>query len=222
MGKNTRFTLIELLIVAAIIAILSSLLLPALGNARQSAHRIQCLANLKQLGTCFAQYWGDYREYIAPPGWGYAHQAKWDYILGRDYCNFPVTASGWAAPNTAWSTLRCPLDNVPRSTTWPNRSYGIPLWLMSKSVAENYSARLAEIPRPSSTYLLSEVDRAAPAYVNNISGYCGSDGEVWLHSSFDIKAYHQKTTTMLFVDLHANAQKTWTSGTYWALNNIVE
>jgi prepilin-type processing-associated H-X9-DG protein/prepilin-type N-terminal cleavage/methylation domain-containing protein len=62
--KTKRFTLVELLVVCAVIGILASLLLPALKKARDKAAAIKCSSNLKQLGVVMQHYIGDYGGYF--------------------------------------------------------------------------------------------------------------------------------------------------------------
>ena len=64
--EHTRFTLIELLIVIAIIAILAAMLLPALNVARAKARAISCLSNMKQVMQFTIYYTSDFNDYIPP------------------------------------------------------------------------------------------------------------------------------------------------------------
>ncbi|OQA81841.1 MAG: hypothetical protein BWY31_03626 [Lentisphaerae bacterium ADurb.Bin242] len=64
-----RFTLIELLMVVAILAILAGLLLPALNKAREMAKRIACTNNAASIAKAFLLYAGDSNDYC-PPYWG--------------------------------------------------------------------------------------------------------------------------------------------------------
>lgn len=57
--RSSAFTLVELLVTTAILAMLAAMLLPSLGRSKLSAQRARCVSNIRQLGLASQMYWDD-------------------------------------------------------------------------------------------------------------------------------------------------------------------
>jgi len=107
------FTLIELLVVISVIAMLASLLLPALRNAKEKGHIISCSSNMKQIGIGLSMYVGDYDSSFPPakPEWR-------DEIM--PYLNIEYKTR----VQDALKIFNCPRDEMPRAlSTMKKASY---------------------------------------------------------------------------------------------------
>lgn len=75
-----QFTLIEMLVVIAIISILASLLMPSLISAQHTARRMMCMNNLKNMSVAIGSYGTDYGQHWFPPpvGPGRNYRVTWE------------------------------------------------------------------------------------------------------------------------------------------------
>ena len=122
--EKTKFTLLELLIVIAVIAILASLLIPGLNAARNKAKGVQCASNLRQAGFALMQYLQDFETSpwdadATSPLW-LKHAVYRKKIMGSYFPLPEVNAENFTKGNAA----KCPLYRFEGQTQCES-TYGI-------------------------------------------------------------------------------------------------
>ena len=198
--------------VIAIIAILASLLLPALSMARGKALRIKCLNNLKQLQLCWHMYTDDNQQHTPPNENTHDTENAGSWILGkttRDINDSNIVNGVLFQYNRSVGIYKCPVDKsyltyagqeIPR-----NRSYSI-----SSFMGKN-GQRYSDItkPPPARAFVFIDEDEktiedgnfGARSYPSNEWGNCPAKR-------------HDKGCTFSFADGHVEYWK-WRSASLY-------
>lgn len=145
--RSAAFTLVELLVVMGVIALLVSILLPALTGARRAAQAVQCAANIRQICNAMFDYASSNRGRFPPniPVFGGSKSQNWydDERIGR-LVGAHVSPGGVSGGGV----LVCPQDE----DAW--RSYSMNRWASSKVDIRSLDRKLWSKDMPNSSQLM--------------------------------------------------------------------
>ncbi len=205
--RRKAFTLVELLVVLAIISILSALLLPALKNAKISAMRLACMSNMRQVGIALF-IMGDERN-----GWvGADHDPggkDWDFAVSPYLgpTNATITTSKLIAIQADGKAVGCPAF-LPTGSGYAGYRY----FALNANFYDHLSSgytyvhSLYEVRNPAAVALLCESYRNSDEFDS-----CGildatNNGEYLpsaLYARHSAKQFIGRGLNVVFVDGHA-------------------
>lgn len=205
--RKSGFTLVELLIVLAILSLLMALLYPVFAHARQKANQATCASNLRQIGLATTQYLQDNNETMFPKAYD-------DAVGGNVQWNFYVTP----APNKAIDKSRgmlgsylknglvwvCPSANLEwlgthNAAPWP--TYGLNVVLTSNHLHPARTA--AQVGTPAETILVADSARPNLGAGMTAAWYISPPSR---HYPF-VCGRHFGLAEVLWFDGHVTAQK---------------
>jgi prepilin-type N-terminal cleavage/methylation domain-containing protein/prepilin-type processing-associated H-X9-DG protein len=235
-GTNRAFTLIEILVVIAIIAILAAILFPVFARARENARRASCQSNLKQIALGIMQYTQDYDEGYPPSIWVgsplSASPRQTDPAMpGFKFYTEADGSGSYLYHHVSWMDIIEPylkstqIYNCPSAQDATYGSYGYSGCINSMRSTQyatasyptvnalNVPMSLAQIQRPSEIFILTEWNYA-------YSNLAGPNWEgVWSQPSSShhtALAPHMDGTNIAFADGHVK----WLGNNDAAITNV--
>ena len=215
------FTLIELLIVIAIIAILASLLLPALHMAREKAKAVACTGKLKQIGFGINCYTSDYREYFPPGRMGVQPWMVLLYPYVKNDCGDAVRGFRKFSQNTIW---HCPSTANPETEQPARISYGYNVMLFGGNdydpnpwqTAVTPPIKAAQIKHPSRQLIVCDT------WLTNASLSGRSSGYYILEAASNFALRHSRRCNVAYFGGNVNPEDVyrtiWTHPCYYPVN----
>jgi len=225
MGNRPRFkqafTLVEMLVVIALIGILAALLLPVLSRSKQQAKGTYCLNNLNQMQAGWTLYADDFAQLLVPnigdlqPDW--LPDRCWvvgDVSELPDETNRALISGSLLGPYTkAVSIYRCPSDpgNPPgtprvRSISMNNYMHGKG-WGVSSNFIQNI--RATDIRQPGSSFVF--LDESPTTINDGLFAMMLTTNYPEIQAQDFPAVYHNLGTALSFADGHAQIKK-WQTG----------
>jgi prepilin-type N-terminal cleavage/methylation domain-containing protein/prepilin-type processing-associated H-X9-DG protein len=195
--NRSAFTLIELLIVIAIIAILAALLLPALSQAKKKANGIKCISNLRQMGIAAMVYVSDYHDVYPNDMQGWYEQpfvGEWKllnpYIPTNEASLYLCPLDN---PKQAWNVLTATTRGLlnPKTLLWPSSYYPYQHFYVLDSQTSSEGSQVA---------LRHSGEVKQPSQKAMVTCYVGTDYAIDSRFTVGPKQTHGNGLNWLFAD----------------------